>query len=426
MATTNKQKNQTSSYYKSVSTKPTVELPSWDPKTYSSKTFNKDMPYAYKPNTITADVYDGPTFNPQEYVSNYKPQNYQSSYTPGQFTDTYEPGQYQSAYLPRIDAALNNVTNWKYDPLQDASYQALAQVYGARGNLAAKNSLADAAALNGGYGTSYATSAAQQARNQYNQELMSMIPQLEQAAYQRAQGNLDALMGMDNMLYGRFSDDQSRQLAAKQFGLDAFNTNEGIKQFAAQLGYDYDKLNQEEKQFIEKNAQDVFNMNTDNTLKAVQNAMDIFGMNTANKQFAQTYNQDENQFAYNSKWDRYNAKNQNRQFVAGLNNSNEQFGFNAGMDLADLLTNYYQWATGTNFDFGKYKEALKNKGGSGGGGGGSRSGGGGSGGGYVDTGSTVTTNEDLYNKAKKKSVSTVKKPIEGTATGTLTKLRKTK
>ena len=123
----------------------------------------------------------------------------------------YKPGTYTSKYQPQIDQALNTVTNWSYNPLQDASYQALAKIYGARGNTAAKNSLADAAALNGGYGTSYAVSAAQQARNQYNQELASLIPDLEANAYNKAT-TLGALRDADNTDYGRFRDtEQDRQ-----------------------------------------------------------------------------------------------------------------------------------------------------------------------------------------------------------------------
>lgn len=118
----------------------------------------------------------------------------------------YVPQTYTSQYGTQIDAALNNITNFQYNPLQDASYQALAKVYGARGNIAAKDTLADAASLNGGMQTSYAVSAAQQARNQYNQELAAMIPELESNAYNRAQTTYNALRDADDTAYGRFRD----------------------------------------------------------------------------------------------------------------------------------------------------------------------------------------------------------------------------
>lgn len=74
---------------------------------------------------------------------------------------------------------------FEYDPLKDASYQALAKVYNANGMRAANDTLGQAAALNGGYGSSYAVAAAQQTRNDYNQQLAAMVPDLEQNAYQR-------------------------------------------------------------------------------------------------------------------------------------------------------------------------------------------------------------------------------------------------
>ena len=129
----------------------------------------------------------------------------QPTAAPADFT----PGKYNSAYETALNNALNTVTNWRYDPMQDASYQALAKVYGKRGNIAAKNTLADAAALNGGYSTSYAVSAAQQARNQYNQELAAMIPDFENAAYNRASNTLTAFREADESAYGRFRDKET-------------------------------------------------------------------------------------------------------------------------------------------------------------------------------------------------------------------------
>jgi hypothetical protein len=122
---------------------------------------------------------------------------------------TYAPGTYNSEYADQIKEAQGNLLNWDYDPMADANYQALAKVYGARGNIAAKDTLGDAASLNGGYGTSNAVSAAQQARNQYNQELAAMIPDLEQNAYNRAMGNLGVLTDADETAYGRFRDTES-------------------------------------------------------------------------------------------------------------------------------------------------------------------------------------------------------------------------
>jgi hypothetical protein len=126
------------------------------------------------------------------------------------------PKAYSSSYGGTIKGLLNGVANreaFTYDPMQDASYQALARVYNVNGLKAANDTMGQAAALNGGYGSSYATTAAQQVRNDYNQQLASMIPELEQRAYQRYYDNYNlnlstanALMARDDSLYGRYRD----------------------------------------------------------------------------------------------------------------------------------------------------------------------------------------------------------------------------
>ena len=142
------------------------------------------------------------TYNPISYIQAAKPGNYASAYT-----------KQMNAARKAMDTARTNLMNFKYDPLQDAQYQAMAQVYGARGNQAAQDTLGDAAALNGGMQTSYAVSAAQQARNQYNQELAALVPEFEQNAYNRAASNYGLLQDdynlwkdLDTEAYGRYRD----------------------------------------------------------------------------------------------------------------------------------------------------------------------------------------------------------------------------
>ena len=137
-----------------------------------------------------------------------------ATYDPIAYVNPINPGTYTSAYADQLANARNQLLNFKYDPLQDAQYQAMAQVYGARGNQAAQDTLGDAASLNGGMQTSYAVSAAQQARNQYNQELAALVPEFEQNAYNRLQGNYGVLMDADTEAYQRYRD----QVADYQWG----------------------------------------------------------------------------------------------------------------------------------------------------------------------------------------------------------------
>lgn len=129
---------------------------------------------------------------------------------------TYTQREYTNQYADRIAAALDKVENYgpfEYNPLQDASYKALARIYDARGAKAARDTMGDAAAMNGGYASSYATTAAAQARNQYNQEFAALVPELEQNAYQRYSDAfnmnvtaLEALQGAEQSDYGKYRD----------------------------------------------------------------------------------------------------------------------------------------------------------------------------------------------------------------------------
>lgn len=145
-----------------------------------------------------------------------------TSYNPLSYVQIAKPADYSSAFQGQLDNARNQILNFKYNPMQDANYQALAKIYGARGNQAAKDTLGDAASLNGGFGTSYAVSAAQQARNQYNQELAGLIPDLEANAYNRLQTNYGALRDADTDAYNRYRDAVADYQWGKGLDLDIY------------------------------------------------------------------------------------------------------------------------------------------------------------------------------------------------------------
>lgn len=164
-------------------------------------------------------------------------------YNPISYTRTARPGNYTSAYIKQMrtarkqmDKARADLMNFKYDPLKDAQYQAVAQVYGARGNVAAQDTLGEAAALNGGQQTSFAVSAAQQARNQYNQELASLVPEFEQNAYSRMannygllQDNYDLIKDLDTEAYGRYRDRVADYQWGKGYDTDIYQYRQAQK-----------------------------------------------------------------------------------------------------------------------------------------------------------------------------------------------------
>ena len=128
------------------------------------------------------------------------------------YVATVNPGEYQAP------------AEFDYDPLKDANYTALAQIYTKRGEKAAQNTLGDASALNGGYGSSYAVSSSQQARNDYNQELAAQIPQLYQAAYAKYRDNVSDAQWKHKMDEDQYMWGTEYNQGEKQYAFSANNT----------------------------------------------------------------------------------------------------------------------------------------------------------------------------------------------------------
>lgn len=296
-------------------------------KKKSNKNKNSYTP-SYVPVAAPADIgpYVSTAVAPGPYTSTaVAPAPYASTAVA---PEAYKAGTYNSQYADQLSGALNTVTNWKYDPMSDANYQALAKVYEARGNIAAKNSLADAAAFNGGYGTSYAVSAAQQARNQYNQELAALIPDLEANAFNKATTTLNALRDADDTAYGRFRDTESD----RQW----------------KYGQDYQAYRDRE---------------ADNQWK----------YNTAYNAYRDK--ESDNQWKYTTDYNAYRDKE-----------ADSQWAYSQAYNRYQDALSQYQWALDYNNSLYAQKQAQKKS--KGGGGGGRKSSGGG--GGYVSTGGGYT------------------------------------
>lgn len=147
-------------------------------------------------------------------------------------------GDYVSQYASQIQNLANKVGNrqeFSYNPLEDANYQNLAKVYNANGMKAMQDTLGQTAALNGGFNSSWATSAAAQARNDYNQQLAALIPELEKNAYDRYANNyqmdisgLGALMDADNNAYNIFNGNRNYNLDLGNANLQKWNAEKGM------------------------------------------------------------------------------------------------------------------------------------------------------------------------------------------------------
>mgnify|MGYP003291719773 CR=1 FL=1 len=131
--------------------------------------------------------------------------------------EAQKPAEYSSQYTEQIDALVDKILNgekFSYDVSEDALYDLYQEQYVTKGKMAMADTAAQAAALTGGYGSSYGTTAAQQAYQQYLTELNDIVPELHDRAYQKYQDeknaevqNLAILQGLDESDYGRYRDD---------------------------------------------------------------------------------------------------------------------------------------------------------------------------------------------------------------------------
>lgn len=166
---------------------------------------------AATPATPTYATPQPAAYQPSETVEAYKQQLQQQI--------AQKPGQYQSQYQQQLDDLYQQITGrqpFSYDAEADALYQQYKGQYQALGKKAMEDTMGQAAALTGGYGSTYAERVGQQQYDAYLQELTDKIPELEQAAYSRytQEGqdlyNRIAMLGdRENQEYSRYRDDLS-------------------------------------------------------------------------------------------------------------------------------------------------------------------------------------------------------------------------
>lgn len=153
-----------------------------------------------------------------------------------------KPGEYQSKYMGLADEVLNNYMNrekFSYDLNGDALYQQYKDKYVTQGKLASQDVMAQAAAMTGGYGNSYAATVGNQAYQFSLQNLNDIVPELYQMAYNQYQqegqdmlNQYGLLTDRDSIDYGRYRDSVSDWQTERDYLTNLYN---------AERTYDYSK-----------------------------------------------------------------------------------------------------------------------------------------------------------------------------------------
>lgn len=146
-----------------------------------------------------------------------------------------KPGAFSSAYQDQLQSLYDSIMNrdkFSYDLNNDALYQQYAKQYAKLGNQAMQNTMASAAALTGGYGSSYASTAGQQAYNAYLSQLGDIAPELYTRAYERYQNE-------GNDLLNRY------QVTNNLYEADYNKYRDSVNDYQNSLNYAYNNYNNE-------------------------------------------------------------------------------------------------------------------------------------------------------------------------------------
>ena len=143
----------------------------------------------------------------------------------------YALPEFSSSYDEQIAELYNQIVSreaFKYDPMSDSLYGQYREQYTRMGRMAMMDSMGKAAALTGGYGSSYAQKVGQQEYDEYLQKLGQVMPELYAAAYQRykdqgetLESRYQTLRGLEGQEYDRYRDQVAdvkyqQEMAAEQ------------------------------------------------------------------------------------------------------------------------------------------------------------------------------------------------------------------
>lgn len=148
---------------------------------------------------------------------------------------------YESPYAAQIDKTMEQVLNrpaFEYNAADDQMWQQYLDKYQQGGKLAMKSSMGQAAALTGGYGSSYAQAVGQQTFDSYMQDAADILPTLEQQAWERYNTEGDRLTQQLGILQDKENTEYSRYVYDQEWAYQQEMANrENLQNMIASTGY---------------------------------------------------------------------------------------------------------------------------------------------------------------------------------------------
>lgn len=161
---------------------------------------------------------------------------------------TYESAPtYSNKYEKDTDKLYDQIMNreeFSYDVMDDPLYDQMRKTYTREGQRAMQDTLGQAAARTGGYASSYAVSAANQANNYYMSQLADRVPELYQLAYDmyKDEGdqqrlNLEMIQALEQGDYNKFLDLRAQYNADRDFAYNQHRDTVGDKRYENEWDY---------------------------------------------------------------------------------------------------------------------------------------------------------------------------------------------
>ena len=174
------------------------------------------------------------------------------------------PGRYESQWDGELTELYNRIANRKpfsYDIGTDPVYQQYREQYQRQGRLAMQDTMGQAAALTGGYGSTYGEQVGQQAYNAYLQNLNDVVPDLYNAAYNRYRdegtdlyNQYGLLSDRENQAYSRYRDAVNDYYADLSDARSAYDSaySRDYNQWSDQLSYWSQKAANENSAYLQQ------------------------------------------------------------------------------------------------------------------------------------------------------------------------------
>lgn len=239
---------------------------------------------AYKNLNKATKKYQSTANNAPSYNESGKTKSAYNQWT--SYEKNNKPGEYAGTWADVLNQKVTNYINqdpYSYKSQNDASYQAAKDQYTKTGQQAMKDTMAQASAMTGGYGNTYAQSVGQQQYNAQMDNLSQKAIEYEQQAYNRYVSDreqqlntINALQNLDNTEYSRNRDAindyntflnylQNKYTTLKSVDDDTFNREYNVWQ--QQLGAQGTLLSTAQNNYQYENTNDInnyqFGVNTD-------------------------------------------------------------------------------------------------------------------------------------------------------------------